>query len=176
MAPKINKSLANALRGLEQEEAKSQKRISDARAKRFALNINSCLALRPELAPSVFDHLSTLGVDWKNIEAHQQLSLRGTSVAKVEDLTECTAASGSDVSDHQASDKLARGILPECYTAAFIYLLNRYACSMLIAFALSLCASQWLGPLHIHDGPREGIAAWIHCFLMYLLPDGRKGY
>ena len=47
---------------------------------------------------------------------------------------------------------------------------------MLIAFALSLCASQWLGPLHIHDGPREGIAAWIHCFLMYLLPDGRKGY
>ena len=84
MAPKNNKSLANALYDLEQEEAKSQKRISDARAKRFALNINSCLALRPELADGVVDHLKSLGVDWKQIEAHQQLSLRGTSASKVE--------------------------------------------------------------------------------------------
>ena len=90
MPPKQSKTLANALRaalrGLEQEEANSQKRIVDARATRFVMNINSCLALRPELSAGVVDHLTSVGVDWKEIEAHQKLLLRGTT--KMEKLTE----------------------------------------------------------------------------------------
>ena len=51
MAPKNNKSLANALYDLEQEEAKSQKRISDARAKRSTLNMGAVEPCGPQHPP-----------------------------------------------------------------------------------------------------------------------------
>ena len=73
MPPKISKTLTYALRNLALEEEKSQKRIVDARNKRYTLNINSCLALRPEFAAGVVDHLTSVGVDWREIEAHQKL-------------------------------------------------------------------------------------------------------